>query len=376
MRSSRHLETLAVHAGAVPDPTTGAVAPPLHLSTTFARSSDNALIGSFSYIRNDNPTRRALEDCLGALEGGAACAAFASGSAATTAVLQTLRPGDHVIAPLDAYYGTGELLTSIFTPWGLRVSLVDMTDLAQVRAALRPETRLLWIETPSNPLIRVVDIAALAALAREAGAFSVVDNTWATPLLQRPLELGVDLVMHSTTKYLGGHTDVMGGALVSSADDERFERIRKIQQTAGAVPSPFDCWLVLRGIRSLPARMRMHCAGARAVAEHLAAHSGVTVVHWPGLPSHPQHAVARAQMRDFGGMLSIEVAGGRAGALRLLERLRLFTRATSLGGAESLIEHRASVEGPATRAPESLLRLSVGLEHPDDLIADLEDAFS
>ena len=374
--STHRIETVAVHAGAAPDPVTGAVAPPIHLSTTFARTPDAATIGDFVYIRDDNPTRRALEDCLRALEQGAGCACFGSGSAATMSVMQTLRPGEHALAPLDAYYGTAELLRSLFTPWGLDVSFVDMTDLEHVRAALRPNTRLVWIETPSNPLIRVSDIAALSQLAHDAGAIAVVDNTWTTSLIQRPLELGADLVMYSTTKYLGGHSDVMGGAIISGALDERFERIRKIQRTGGAIPSPFDCWLIHRGIRSLPARMRIHCENARAVATYLASHARVEVVHWPGLVTHPQHAVARAQMRDFGGMMSMEVSGGRAGALGVLSRVQLFTRATSLGGPESLIEHRASVEGPSTRAPQGLLRLSIGLEHPDDLIADLEQALA
>ncbi|HJU89490.1 MAG TPA: aminotransferase class V-fold PLP-dependent enzyme [Gemmatimonadaceae bacterium] len=373
-RPMHHIDTLAVHAGIAPDRATGAITQPIHLSTTFARTPDAIPIGEFTYIRDDNPTRRELEECLRTLEQGAACAAFASGSAATMSVVQTLRPGDHAIAPLDAYYGTADLLRSLFVPWSLDVSFVDMTDIETVRGALRPNTRLVWIETPSNPLIRVVDIAALARVAHAAGAFVVVDNTWTTSMLQRPLDLGADFVMYSTTKYLGGHSDVMGGAIIAGAEDERFERIRKIQRTGGAIPSPFDCWLVRRGIRSLPARMRVHCANAHAVATHLSSHPRVETVHWPGLPAHPQHAIARAQMRDFGGMMSIEVAGGRAGALGVLSRVQLFTRATSLGGPESLIEHRASVEGPSTRAPEGLLRLSIGLEHPDDLISDLDQA--
>jgi cystathionine gamma-synthase len=372
--SGPRLETLAVHAGLAPDPVTGAVAPPVHLSTTFARTPDAATIGDFIYSRDDNPTRRALEECLRALEGGAAAACFGSGSAATMSVLQSLRPGDHVLAPLDAYYGTAELLRALFTPWGLDVTFVDMTDLDAVRAAGRASTRLVWIETPSNPLIRVTDIAALARLAHDVGAVAAVDNTWTTAFLQRPLELGADLVMYSSTKYLGGHSDVMGGAIIAAAHDERLDRIRKIQRTGGAVPSPFDCWLIHRGIRSLSARIRVHCANARAVAEYLASHPAVEAVHWPGLPTHPQHGVARAQMRDYGGMLSMEVRGGRAGALGVLSRVRLFTRATSLGGPESLMEHRASVAGPSSRAPAGLLRLSIGLEHPDDLIADLQHA--
>ncbi len=369
-------ETLAVHAGHRPDPATGAVTPPIHLSTTFERAEDGSFPGGYIYARDANPNRRALEECLAALEGGAAAAAFASGMAATSAVFQALAPGDHVIAPRDIYYGTRALLEQVYGPWGLQHTIVDMTDLAEVKRALRPNTRLIWVETPSNPLIRITDIAGVVALARSAGARVVCDNTWPTPVLTRPLELGADLVMHATTKYLGGHSDVLGGALVAGADDELFQRIRLLQSKGGAVAAPFDCWLVLRGIRSLAWRMRAHCDGALAVARFLAGHRAVAQVHYPGLESDPGHAIATRQMRGFGGMLSFEVRGGRAEAMGLTNRLRLFTRATSLGGPESLIEHRASVEGAATRAPESLLRVSVGLEHPDDLIDDLDRALA
>ena len=373
------LETLAVHAGHGVDPATGAVTPPIHLSTTYERAADGALgPGGFVYARTDNPTRRSLERCLAELEGGAACAAFASGSAATAAVLQSLRPGDHVVAPNDAYYGSAMLLREIFAPWGLEASFVDMTDAANVERALRPATRLVWIETPSNPMLRVADIARIAAIARAGGARTAVDSTWATPAITRPLSLGADLVMHSTTKYLGGHSDVLGGAIVAREEDEMFGRIRQVQTTAGAVPSPFECWLVLRGVRSLPWRMRAHSSNAMAVARFLEGHPKVARVHYPGLASHPGHETAARQMALFGGMLSFEVRSEpgreRATALGVAARCRLFTRATSLGGAESLVEHRASVEPPEMGTPETLLRIAVGLEHEADLIADLEQA--
>jgi cystathionine gamma-synthase len=369
-----HFETLAVHAGHRPDPATGAVTPPIHLSTTFERAADGSFPSGYIYGRDANPNRRSLEASLAALEGGAAAAAFASGMAATSAVFQALGPGDHVLVPDDSYYITRKLLQEVFTRWGLEHTAVDMTDLAAVERAVRPATRLVWVETPSNPLIRVTDIAGIVALARRAGARVACDNTWATPVLTRPLELGADLVMHSTTKYLGGHSDVLSGALVAREEDEMFQRIRAVQIAGGGIASPFDCWMLLRGIRSLPYRMKAHCEHAAAVARFLASHRGVAGVHYPGLVSHPGHAVAARQMKDFGGMLSFDVLGGRAEALGVAGRLQLITRATSLGGPETLIEHRASVEGSHTRAPESLLRMSVGLEHPDDLIADLAQA--
>jgi cystathionine gamma-synthase len=367
-------ETLAVHAGHQPDPATGAVTPPIHLSTTFERAPDGTFPGGYIYARDANPNRRALESCLAQLEAGAAAAAFSSGMAATSAIFQSLAPGDHVLVPDDSYYITRKLLGEVYTRWGLEHTAVNMTHPAAVAAALRPATRLVWVETPSNPLMRVTDIAAIVALARKAGVRVACDNTWASPMLTRPLELGADLVMHSTTKYLGGHSDVLSGAVVARVDDELFQRIRMVQIAGGAVASPFDCWLLLRGIRSLPYRMRGHSEHAMAVARFLEAHPVVARVHYPGLTSHPAHAVAARQMSGFGGMLSLEVRGGRAEAMGMAGRLKLITRATSLGGPETLIEHRASVEGVHTRAPESLLRMSVGLEHPDDLIADLAQA--
>ena len=367
-------ETLAVHAGAAPDSVTGAVMPALHLSTTFVRAPDGSFPSGYAYIRDANPNRRALEAAVAQLEEGASAVAFASGQAATMAVFQTLAPGDHVIAPLDAYFGTAKLLREHFVPWGLEASFVDMTDLPAVRAALRPTTRLLWTETPSNPTIAVTDLEGVAAIGKAAGALTACDNTWATPFLQRPLRLGMDLVMHSTTKYLSGHSDVMGGIVVAREEGRTAERLRAFQSAGGAVPAPFDAWLTLRGIRTLPWRMRAHCASARTVAGFLAEHPGVERVHYPGLPRDPGHALAAKQMADAGGMLSFVVPGGRARAFEVAARLRLFTRATSLGGPESLIEHRASIEGERTRAPEGLLRVSVGLEHAEDLVADLAQA--
>jgi cystathionine gamma-synthase len=373
---SMRIETLAVHAGHPVDPSTGAVTPPIILSSTFERDPDGGYRSGHVYTRTSNPNRAALEDALAQLEGGAAAIAYASGSAATQAVFQALAPGDHVIAPTDAYFGTLRQLREIFAPWGLDADVVDMADLEQVRRALRPTTKIVWVETPSNPLVRVVDIGQLAELAHTVGARCVVDNTWATPVLQLPLREGADLVMHSTTKYLGGHSDLLGGALVARERDDFVERLLAIQKLAGAVPSPFDCWLLLRGLRTLPWRMRAHCDNAGLVARYLSTHAKIEAVHYPGLASHPGHAIARRQMNDFGGMLSIQVRGGRDAALELTRRLTLFTRATSLGGAESLIEHRASVEGAVTMAPENLLRISVGLEHPDDLIEDMAQALA
>jgi len=367
-------ETLAVHAGGAPEPATGAVMPSIHLSTTFERAKDGSYPSGYDYIRGGNPNRRSLEAALAQLEGGASAIAFASGMAASHAVFQALAPGDHVIAPLDAYFGTAKLLRTQLERWGLEASFVEMSDAAAVQAALRPSTRLIWTETPSNPTMAVTDLRAIVAIAKSRRALTACDNTWATPFLQRPLELGVDLVMHSTTKYLSGHSDAMGGVVVAREDGEVAERLRALQSDGGAVPSPFDSWLVLRGIRTLPWRMRAHCSNAAAVAAFLAGHPRVERVHYPGLSTDPGHAVAKAQMAEPGGMLSFVVRGGRAEAFDVAARLRLFIRATSLGGPESLVEHRASIEGPATRAPEGLLRLAIGLEHPDDLVEDLRQA--
>ena len=370
------IETAAIHAGRHIDGETGAVTLPIHLSTTFERAEDGSWPSGYSYGRGHNPTRAALEQRLCALEGGAAAAAFSSGSAAINAIFQSLAPGDHVIVPNDAYYGTIRILREIFVPWGLQVSFVDVTNADEVRQALRPQTKLIWTETPSNPLLRITDIAHIASIAHGAGAICASDNTFATPVLQHPLALGADVVMHSTTKFLNGHSDVIGGAVISKADDAFFRRIKLMQVNGGAVPSPFDCWLVMRGIQTLPYRMRAHSENAMRVAQFLSQHPKVEAVHYPGLTTHPGHDIAAEQMSGFGGMESFQVRGGKDEAFGVVARLRVFTRATSLGGVESLIEHRASVEGPDTRTPANLLRMSIGLEHPDDLVADLERALN
>ncbi|HEX7937369.1 MAG TPA: aminotransferase class I/II-fold pyridoxal phosphate-dependent enzyme [Gemmatimonadaceae bacterium] len=368
-------ESIAVHAGHEPDAATGAVTPAIHLSTTFEREPDLSFRGGTIYSRNANPNRQSLESCLAQLEGGAAGACFASGSAATTAVFQSLGPDDHILLPRDAYYGSIRIVRDIFGPWRLKYSAIDMTDVANVERALTKQTKVVWIETPSNPLVRVVDIAAVARIARQAGAWVVVDNTWATPVLQRPLELGADIVMHSTTKYLGGHSDVLGGALVAKEETHPlFAKTRSIQASGGAVPSPFECWLTHRGVRTLPTRVRAQTENAKRVAEFLAAHKKVEVVHYPGLKSHHAYEVAKKQMAGPGAMLSLQVRGGREAAIGMTNKLKMITRATSLGGTETLIEHRHSVEGPDTLSPENLLRMSIGLEHADDIIEDLDQA--
>ncbi|HET9424101.1 MAG TPA: aminotransferase class V-fold PLP-dependent enzyme [Gemmatimonadaceae bacterium] len=367
------IETLAARAGHAPD-ATGAVAPPIHMSTTFEREPDGSYRAGYIYSRYANPNRVALEKAIAALEGGAVGLAFASGSAATMTLIQALGPGTHIVAPDDAYFGTTKLMREIFGPWGVEVTLIDMTDPGALKAAIRPNTRAVWIETPSNPLLRVTDIAAAVEVARASGALTVVDNTWGTPVLQRPLELGADIVMHSTTKYFGGHSDVLGGALVCRRDDELAARIRAVQSAGGAVPSPFECWLLLRGIRTLPVRVAAQCRNAAALAEHLMKHRAVEAVHYPGLRAHPGHEIARRQMSGFGAMLSVQVGGSGEAARAIASRLQLFTQATSLGGTESLVEHRASIEGPGTLAPANLLRISVGLEHAQDLIDDWEAA--
>jgi cystathionine gamma-synthase len=367
------IETLAVHAGHTVDPATGAVATPIHLSTTFQRDAEGGYPHGYVYGRSGNPTRTALENALAALEGGAEAAAFGSGLAACSAILQALAQGDHVIAPTDVYHGMTKLLREVYIRWGLEVSFVDMTRLDDIKNAMRPGTKLIWIETPSNPLLKITDIAAVAEIAHSGNALCACDNTWA-PVVQRPLDLGCDLVMHSTTKYFGGHSDVTGGAVIAQQVSEVFARIREIQTTCGGVPSPFDCWLILRGMRSLPWRMRGHCENALTVATWLADHAGVEAVHYPAFESHPGHEIAARQMSGFSGMLSFELRGGREAATSAAAKTKIFVQATSLGGVESLIEHRASIKGEDPRTPPGLLRLSIGLEHADDLIEDLAQA--
>jgi cystathionine gamma-synthase len=369
-------ETRAIHAGQDPETLFGAVNVPIYQTSTFAQSS----VGSprvWDYARAGNPTREALQQALASLEGGDRAFCFASGMAAETTMLLTLRPGDHVLLGDDVYGGTHRLLARVLEPWGLASTVADLGDRETIRAAIRDETKLVWFESPSNPWLKVVDIAQVSALAHEVGARVVVDNTFATPALQRPLELGADAVVHSVTKYLGGHSDLIGGAIVTS-DAEWIERLGFLTTAIGAVPGPLDCFLALRGVKTLSLRMAAHCRGAGRVAEMLSGHPRVTATHYPGLPGHPGRDVAARQMSGFGGVVSFETDTAEE-AIRVAERTRLFVLAESLGGVESLIEvpgpmTHASVAGSALEVPPTLVRLSVGLEHPDDLIADLEQA--
>lgn len=370
-----HFETRAIHAGGHPDDVTGAIAPPIHLSTTFLRRpTDGEPVHGYSYIRDHNPTQTRLEEALAAIESGEAALAFGSGMAAAAAIFQAIPAGSHVLLPEDGYYAVRTIASDFFPRWGITHDFVAMHDADAVAAAMRDNTRAVWCETPSNPLMRIVDLRSLIEAAHRRGAIVIADNTFATPALQRPIELGADVVLQATTKYLGGHSDVQGGGLTFRSRGEWFERAEHIRTITGGVASPFNSWLVLRGIRSLAARMRVHCENARAVAEMLAANGRVEAVYFPGLQSHHGHDVAKKQMSDFGGMLSFLVKGGREAALRVTSRVRVFTRATSLGGVESLIEHRASSEGPGSRTAPNLLRVSVGLEHKDDLVEDLAQA--
>ncbi len=370
-----NFETIAIHSGADTDQETGSLAPPIHLSTTFERrAEDGAPAHGFSYIRDGNPTQARLEEALAAIDSGSAALAFASGMAAVTCILQSLPVGSHLILPDDGYYGVGALAVEYLPRWGVECDLVAMVDLDAVRAAVRPSTRVIWCETPSNPLMTIVDVAALARIAHDAKAMLVADMTFATPALQRPIEQGADVVMHSTTKYLGGHSDVQGGSLAFARKDAFFESVLHCRKITGGVASPFNSWLILRGIRSLSARMRVHCENAMALARALEQHPRVETVNYPGLPSHAGHAIASRQMSGFGGMLSFNVRGGREAALAVTGKAKLFTRATSLGGTESLIEHRNSSEGAGSRTADNLLRVSAGLEHADDLVTDLIDA--
>ena len=370
-------ETNAIHAGQPPDPVTGAVVPPVSLSTTFAQEAVGEHRG-YDYSRSGNPTRTALEECVAQLEGAARVVAFASGLAAEDAVFRLLRPGDHVIFPADAYGGTFRLIDKVWGLMGIEHTPVDLSSTAALEAAWRDETRLVWMESPSNPLLSIADIAEICALTHDRGGRAVVDNTFATPYLQQPLALGADVVVHSSTKYLGGHSDVVGGLLAVS-DPDLGERLAFFQNAAGAVPGPLDCYLLLRGIKTLAVRMDRHCANAAAVAEWLNGHPAVTKVLYPGLPTHPGHDVAARQMRDFGGMVSFLVEGGEPAALTVARSTEVFTLAESLGAVESLIEHphrmtHASTAGSPLQVPGALLRLSVGIETLDDLLADLAQA--
>ena len=368
------LETLLIHAGGDIDAATGAVAPPINLSTTFEHGPEAELLHGYMYIRQSNPTQTRLETALAAAEGGETALVFASGIAAGAAYVQALPAGSHAIFHQDIYYDFRTIAKEFMPKWGSAATILDMTNLDAVRAAMRPNTRLLWAETPTNPLMQIVDIAALAKIAHAGGARLLVDVTFATPVLQRTLELGADVALHSMTKYLGGHSDVQGGALVFRQRENWFDEILHIRKVLGAVLSPFNAWLVLRGLRSLACRVERHSANALALARFLEKHPKVERVHYPGLPSHPGHEIAKRQMRAFGGMLSFQVKGGRPQAVNVVSRVKLLTCATSLGGTETLIEHRASSEGPSTTTPDNLLRVSVGLEDAGDLIEDLAQA--
>ncbi len=374
MTRGKGFETRAIHTGQEPDPVTGAVVPPVSVSTTFAQEEVGRHRG-FEYSRSANPTRSALEACLASLEGAATALAFSSGLAAEDAILGTLSPGDHVIFPNDAYGGTFRLIDRVWGPLGLSHTPVELSSTDEILKAWRHETRMVWVETPSNPLLSIVDIAAVAELTRRRGAVLVVDNTFATPYLQQPLSLGADVVVHSATKYLGGHSDVVGG-LVAVDDQALAERLSFLQNATGAVPGPWDCYLVQRGIKTLAVRMERHCSNAEAVAGLLAGHPAVSSVRYPGLPDHPGHEVAAHQMRRFGGMVSFVLAGGEEAALEVARSTTLFTLAESLGAVESLIEHphrmtHSSAAGSPLQVDAGLLRLSVGIETVDDLLDDL-----
>jgi len=373
--------TNAIHAGQAPDSTTGAVIVPIHATSTFAQDGVGGLRAGYEYSRSANPTRTALQECLAALEGGRHAFAFGSGMGASDVLLRVLlRPGDHMVLPHDAYGGSFRLVDKILVPWGIEYTAVDLADLDALRAALRPSTRVVWCETPTNPLLGIADIAAVAGITRAAHAVLVVDNTFASPYLQSPLALGADVVLHSTTKYVGGHSDVVGGALVTS-DDALAEQLTFTQNAVGSVPGPFDAWLTLRGIKTLAVRMERHCDNAERIVDVLTRHPAVERVLYPGLPEHPGHEVAAKQMRRFGGMVSFLVAGGRDAALRVCAATELFTLAESLGGVESLIEHpaamtHASVAGSALEVSDALVRLSVGIEDVEDLADDLRTALA
>jgi cystathionine gamma-synthase len=381
MTDSDHgFSTRAIHAGQGFDPTTGAVVPPVYLTSTFVQDGIGGFRGGYEYARGGNPTRDALQELLASLEGGAAAFSFASGLAAEDTLLRALlKPGDHIVMGNDVYGGTHRLVSRVFVPWGISLTTVNMSDLDAVRAAIRPgATRVLWVETPSNPLMKITDIAGVATVAKEHGVTVVVDNTFASPALQQPLSLGADAVVHSTTKYLGGHSDVLGGAVVLR-DPELIEKVGFLQFGVGAVSGPMDAWLTMRGIKTLGVRMERHSANAQALAERLVGHPNLDAVYYPGLPDHPGHALAAKQMRAFGGMISVAVAGGVAPAKRFAEGMQLFQLAESLGGVESLVCYpsemtHASVRGTELEVPENVVRLSVGIEDFADLAADVLEA--
>ncbi|HVW95020.1 MAG TPA: PLP-dependent transferase [Mucilaginibacter sp.] len=367
------LETIAIHAGNHVDQTSKAVIQPIVTSTTFERAADGSYPGGHIYSRSSNPNRALLEKVLAKLEGGVDAAAFSSGNAAGMSVFQSLPPGTHIIAPDDMYHGLRNQLKNLFSGI-LTFDFIDVNNPEALESHVRAETGLIWLETPSNPLLKITDIRKIVAFAKTRGIKVACDNTFATPVCQQPIDLGADLVMHSSTKYFGGHSDLMGGALITAKQDEWWERIRNVQGYGGAIPSPVDCYYLTRSIKTLPYRVNGHVHNAQRLAEWLEKHPKVEAVLYPGLTSHPQHDIAKSQMSGFGGMLSFKLKDGQDEAKRVINALKIFTRATSLGGVESLIEHRATVEGPDTKTPFNLLRVSVGLEHTDDLIADLQQA--
>lgn len=375
MPSKLKFETLAIQSTQILDPTTGAVATPINLSTTFERESDGSYRSGFVYSRAENPNRQLLENSLALLEKGAIGFAFSSGMAAITALFHTLQPKTHVLLPHDVYYATKVMAENLFGTKGIEVSTVVMSDLKAVKKALKKNTSLVWLETPSNPLLNVSDIRKIAKMAHQKGAICAVDNTWPTPVLQQPLNLGADVVMHSTSKYFGGHSDVLSGCLILKEQGKLAEQIKEIQTLTGGVPSPFDCWLLTRGIKTLHVRVLQQTKNAAKLAKYLVNHPKIEQVNYPGLKSHPHHKVAKKQMiGGFGAMLSVQVKGNAQDAMALTGRLKLFTTATSLGGVESLVEHRKSIEGPTSPTPANLLRISVGLENVKDLIADWKQA--
>lgn len=368
-------ETQAIHATNLVDETAGAIAMPIFLSTTFARDADGSYPKGHMYSRNSNPNRDALEKGLAILEGGAKAFAFGSGLAAVSAVFQCMKSGDHVLMPAVGYYASMKLAEEIMGPWGLEMSQVNMEDLEAVQAAIQPNTKLIWVETPANPLLGISDIQAICTLAHSHGIFVGVDNTIATPILQNPISLGADIVMHATTKYIGGHSDVLGGAIIMREENDWSARLKRVQILMGATQNPLDCYLLARGLKTLPLRMREHSASALTLAQKLEKHIAIEKVHYPGLISHPQHELAKRQMpHGFSGMISIQVKGDEANARKVASSLKLFQQATSLGGVESLVEHRRSIEGPDSKTPGNLLRLSIGLEHVDDLWEDLNSS--
>lgn len=375
-KSQVHLETLAVHAGQPVDPATGAVVPPIALATTFERDADGSYPHGYSYGRTDNPNRRALEECISALEGAQRAIAFSSGLGTANAVMQALAPGSHVVVAKDVYHGTRKSLERARERSLLQVTFADATDVKAIQASIQANTKLIWLETPSNPLLRITDLEAIGSLAKKQGILTICDGTLATPVLQNPLHLGIDMVMHSTTKYIAGHSDVVGGILLADQSNLIFEEALQLQKAGagGGIPSPFDCWLTLRGVATLPLRIRAQSSSAMQIAQFLTEQPQIETVFYPGLPCHPGHALASRQMKMFGAIISFLIRGSKEDALALTGRLNLFTRATSLGGTHSLVEHRASIEGPKSTTPDNLLRLSIGLENPADLIDDLRDA--